>query len=350
MGGLFVYILAQADYSKTNWYKRILLPLKAQARRKRVQLFESTSVGEIPKGEICAFVMGGSEQWMRECVQLLQARGCHPILLNEIDESRFFGHFSRVKSDYRGLMERISVGGRCAFYGMNPASASDVARRAAFLDLHPAGEIFENRGSLANCFNDFWQKHKICAFDSVICANDFAAVSLFSYLREHSAQDSTHITAQAQGSILSYFPTIQTLSIDPVSLSKAAFEIADCVRAHPEFVGVSVSVGFVFDLEDAPDKVENKNTVCEEVMYSDDEFYEDSQLSELLRIEHLLSCADMTDLKILHLLAVGCRDIAEEAFLSENGVKYRIKKMKQLCSVSEKKDITLLLEKYGINI
>ena len=345
-----MYILVESEYSKTNWYKRILFPLKAQARRKRMQICESGSALTLPESEICAFVMGGNEGWICETVRILQSRGCHPILLNEIDESRIPGPFSRVRSDYRALMESVSLEGRCAFYGMNPASVSDLARRAAFLDVHPTGEIFENCGSLADCFSSFWARHSDSHFDSVICANDFAAVSLLACLTERGVADSVRITVQAQGTILSYFPTIRTVSIDPVSLSAAAFEIADCIIAHPDFIGVSVSVGFVSDGEGEIMQGRYRNTEAAEPLLTDDAFYGDPQLLELLCIERLLSCADQTDLKILHLLATGCRDIAEEAFLSDNGVKYRIKKMKQLCSVSSKNDIPLLLEKYGINI
>ena len=345
-----MYILAESDYSKTNWYKRILSPLKAQARRKRVQIFESESAWNLPEGELCAFVMGGNESWICETVRILQSRGCHPILLNEIDGTRILGRFSRVRSDYRELMERVSLAGRCAFYGMNPASVSDVARRAAFLDVHPSGEVFQNCGSLSDCFSSFFESHTNAPFDSVICANDFAAVSLLVALKERGADGSVRITAQAQGTILSYFPSIHTVSVDPDSLSAAAFEIADCIRVHPDFIGISVSVGFVCDGEVGTEQSGYRNTEAEKAFLADDAFYGDPQLSELLCIEHLLSCADPTDLKILHLLAVGCRDIAEEAFFSENGVKYRIKKMKQLCSVSSKKDIIVLLEKYGINI
>ena len=345
-----MYIIVESDYSKTNWYKRILFPLKAQARRKRVQFCESESAWDLPEGELCAFVMGGNESWICETVRILQSRGCHPILLNEVDESRFSGRFSRVRSDYRGVMEHFALGDRCAFYGMNPFSVSDVARRAAFLDVHPTGEVFENCGSLSGCFLSFWTRHKVSPFDSVICANDFAAVSLFTYLKERGVAESVRITAQAQGTILSYFPSIRTVSVDPVSLSAAAFEIADCIITHPDFIGVSVSVGFVSNGEDGTLQRECQIVKKDEALQRDDAFYGDPQLDELLCIERLLSCADQTDLKILHLLATGCRDIGEEAFLSDNGVKYRIKKMKQLCSVNSKREIPALLEKYGIYI
>ena len=73
-------------------------------------------------------------------------------------------------------------------------------------------------------------------------------------------------------------------------------------------------------------------------------------MAELLRIEHLLSSLDETDLKILSLLSRDCRDIAEEAYLSDNGVKYRLKKMKRLCGVESKREIPVLLGKYNIRI
>jgi len=345
-----VYILAEADYSATNWYKRILSPLKVQARRKRVQLCECESVASLPVGEACAFVMGGSEGWMRETVCALQERGCHPILLNEIDEGRLSGRYSRVRSDYRGLMERLAVGSRCALYGMNPASVSDTARRAAFLDAHPMGEIFENNASLRGCFEQFWERHCHAPFDSVICTNDFAAVSLLTYLREKGAEESVRITAQQMGNILSYFPSIRTVGVDPTALAAAAFEIADCMSAHPDFIGVSVAVGFLSDGEDCGTQDSARTPRVGEPLKAENAFYGDPELAELLSIERLLSSADETDLNILHLLAAGCRDIAEEAFLSDNGVKYRIKKMKQLCAVESKREIPVLLEKYGIQI
>ena len=81
-----------------------------------------------------------------------------------------------------------------------------------------------------------------------------------------------------------------------------------------------------------------------------DSFYGDEELAELMRIEQLLSECDETDVKILHLLAANSADIGESTYLSDNGVKYRIKKMKRICCVASKSEIPQLLEKYGVRL
>ena len=344
-----MYILAESDYKETNWYKRILAPMKAEARRKRIRLCEGTASDGLPAGEVCAFLIGGSERWILDTARALRARGCHPILLNEIDGARLSGRYSRVRSDYGSLVASLAArGGKCALYGVNPASVSDVARREAFLGVAPRGEVFENRGSLARCFEDFWARHLLSRFDNVICANDFAAVSLYQRLRERGAEESVTLTVQASGEILGYFPAIQTVTVDPTALSAAAFEIADCIRAHPDFIGVSIAVEFSEHPQN-PDPTVQSPLDASDALTSDS-FYGDPEMAELLRIEQLLSSLDETDRKILHLLSDGCRAIGEEAFLSDNGVKYRIKKMKQCLGVDSGREIPAVLEKYGIRV
>ena len=339
-----MYILSEADYSRTNWYKRILSPMKAEARRKRIPLFEGADVRDLPVGESVAFVVGGSEGWILDTVHALQERTCHPILLGEIDSTRLTGRFSRVGSDYEGLVRRLTGGGgRFAFYGVNPASASDAVRRQAFLSVLPESDVFENNGSLCDCFEAFWSAHTASPFDCVLCANDLAAVSLHRRLEETGKRGALSIAVQASGAILSFFPSVQAISVDPMALSQAAFEIADCIRAHPDFIGMTIFVGFSMEGDSPIAPGKETAAVC-------DPFYADPEMAELLRLDRLLSSLDETDLKILSLLSRDCRDIGEEAYLSDNGVKYRLKKMKRLCGVESKREIPVLLGKYGIKV
>lgn len=342
-----MYVLAESDYRSTHWYERILTPLKAEARRKRIALFECESIDLLPAEESSVFLLGGSERWIYETVRSLQARSCHPILLNEVDDGCVSGRLSRVRSDYGSLAARLCRGGaRCAFYGVNPASASDLSRRAAFLCVNPMGEVFENRGSLADCFERFFERHRSLPFDTVLCTNDFAAASLLCHLRERQDVGSVSVVTQASGALLSYFPTVRTARLSPDAVAAAAFEIFDCQRAHPDFLGVQVSLEL--SLPEEGTLYERIGDARED--FPSEQFYRDPEMSELLRLERLLSSLDETDRKILTLIERDACDIGEEAFLSDNGVKYRIKKMKRLCGVESKREIPPLLEKYGIRL
>lgn len=341
-----MYIVGEPSYRSTNWYLQILSPLKALARRKRTVLVEVESASDADVEETCAFVLGGSARWIIGTVGELQARGIHPVVLSELPDGILCGRCSRVRTDYHRFMSRLALEGLgpTAFYGMNPASMSDRARRDAFLSCFPSGEVFENVGSLARCFSSFAQRHAHSPFASVICANDLAAVSLLCHLRESGARAPT-LTVHASGQILSYFPEIRRAHVDPATLSGAAFAIADTVRQCPDFLGMEITV------DDAQGVIGGGEVpTLARCDAEEDCLWEDGELEELMRIERLLSECDETDLTILRLLRARNADIGEQAYLSDNGVKYRIKKMKRICHVESKSEIPVLLEKYGIEI
>ena len=79
-----------------------------------------------------------------------------------------------------------------------------------------------------------------------------------------------------------------------------------------------------------------------------DAFYSDTEIDEMLRIELLLNSCDKVDLFILEHLLKGATypKIAEELFMSINGVKYKLKNMFKICQVSTKTEFVALLSKY----
>ncbi len=345
-------MVSEPNYATTNWYRSCVDALKNQAHKKRVQLTFADSLDEVA-GEKNVFVPGASVAWLGQTVAALQSMGAHPILLNELPDYPFLGKYSCVKTDYNRFMDMLSAHfwrhgrQRTAFYGMNPASFSDISRKNAFENCFSDGAVFENHGSLKDCFERFYSTHLKAPFDAVICANDFAAVSLFNHLRlcEVSA-DGICIAVHSNAQLIMRFPQILSVTVDHSSVAAAAFEIADCLSANPTFAGMRVTVDPRADLDGARAPVH----VGVHADAPADPIYTDGELSELMRIEHLLSACDETDLHILRHLAENCNAIGESAFLSDNGVKYRIKKMKKLCAVSSKSEIPVLLAKYGVEV
>ncbi|MBQ7334949.1 MAG: hypothetical protein IJW92_00545 [Clostridia bacterium] len=346
-----MYIIGEPSYATTNWYKKMIVPLKNQARKKRVQLNVSSDPADAA-GEACAFVVGGSAAWMTETVARLQHQNCHPIILNDLPNRSLFGRYSCVRTDYNRFMAllatRFGETGKkhTAFYGMNHASFSDIARKNAFLTCFEDGAVFENDGSLRACFDAFYRAHCRDPFDSVICANDFAAVSLLTHLRALGADTSKIcITVHSNTQILSHFPEILSVGVDHCALAAAAFEIADCIASNPWFIGMSVTVDYRPNGEEG---AVGADAVCALAFEQTDAFYGDAELAELMSIEKLLAECDETDFKIIRHLSENCNSIGESTFLSDNGVKYRIKKMKRICNVASKSEIPKLLKKYRV--
>ncbi|MBQ9774007.1 MAG: hypothetical protein IJW30_06505 [Clostridia bacterium] len=350
-----MYIVSEPNYATTNWYQNSVAALKNQARKKRVSLTFAEDAAPLD-GERCALVLGASASWIVKTLSAMQTVGCHPILINELPDDPLSVRYSCVKTDYRRFMDLLSsyfsAQGRShtAFYGMNHASFSDLSRKNAFLACFQGGAIFENNGSLSACFADFSRAHAEKPFDSVICANDFAAVSLLNHLRSAGMDtDRICIAVHSNAQLLTRFPEILAVGVDYPAVASAAFEIADCICANPSFAGMRITVDPSTALwQELPARTPDAALPADAARY--DPIYTDGELSELMRIEKLLSACDETDLEILRHLAENCNAIGESTFLSDNGVKYRIKKMKKICNVTSKSEIPPLLSKYGVEI
>lgn len=348
-----MYVIIDPDYATTNWCQSSVSALKNQARKKRVTLCFSESYDDVGDDRI-AFVLGGTARWIAQTVTALQARACHPIILSELPNRNFFGKYSSVKTDYGRFMSAMRAsfpaGEECraAFYGMNHASFSDMSRLNAFYGVFRDGEIFENHGSLEQCFIAFLEAHKKAPFNAVICANDFAAVSLLVHLRSEGVDSKgLRIAVHSNARLLRYFPEIISAMVDYTAVATAAFEIAACIENNPAFIGMRITVDCLPDTEFEERGIFD-SLYATAAKQEGDALYTDGELCELMRIERLMSECDETDIKILRLLSSSADEIAENTFLSDNGVKYRIKKMKRICCVDSKREIPLLLAKYGI--
>ena len=69
---------------------------------------------------------------------------------------------------------------------------------------------------------------------------------------------------------------------------------------------------------------------------------------EMMRIESLLSLSDDTDLDIIRLILDGKKtaEIESSCYLTETAVKYRIKKMKDVCHKKTRAELQVFLESY----
>lgn len=84
--------------------------------------------------------------------------------------------------------------------------------------------------------------------------------------------------------------------------------------------------------------------ICEKKTY-------DTEEGELIRIETFMRSCDTLDFDILTYVLQGnisYQNISELLFITENTLKYRIKRLKELLGVSHKSEMTALLSKYMI--
>jgi len=348
-----VGILMEPNYAESLWCQNLYNALTQELRWKRISFCDITDI-LMPLEAV--FVIASDREWMHCAIRQLNDCGIKPILICNHSEQLIGCLYSCVCSDINAsmkkLMDMLTSKGkrRVALYGMNADSVSDISRVDSLFhwrsDHFATMRIFHNTGSLESCFAEFYPH--IDQFDAVICANDFAAISLVRHLRETApdALESLCIISCAQTQLANFYRTsIVSLNMHFEQYGKAAVYVYNALQKHDYLSSMTVRVLWSLD---APPDMPPRQAVRLQLRASSDAFYHDASLNEMLIVDKLLQCADETETQILRGLLRGdtvCH-LAEKCFLTEGAVKYRIKKLIAASGAEDKNQVIALMKKY----
>lgn len=360
--GVEMLVLIEEGYKITVWCREILDGLRTEARKKRINLTFSSDTEDIQKqsDEKAVILVGSETDWLRRAVERTQKTGKHPIVLSNQSDSVFGGGVSCVTEDIEGSMKEIfdyfaQKGKRhIALYAANPASASDEYKRKVFLSLGGQSEdVFANEGSLTLCFERFLQRHKVKRYDGIICANDFAAISLLRHMQDSQEPSDGIDLISYSNTLISrcHTPSISSVKANYNDFGQMAFMISDCLSKSEAINGIRIFGKWEIVHRETSSplpfgtclEIESVSAIAES-----GKFYEDSELLEMVRLENLLSACDETDLRILSMILENTKlsEIEEYSYLTETAVKYRIRKMKEICKTDSREQLRSLILKY----
>ena len=349
-----VGILLDSKYSESLWCKSLYISLTERLRKKRIQFCEIFDCVDSDMEAI--FIIASDMEWTLSAITQLNNNGIKPILICNQSEKLAGCMYSCVCSDInasmKNLLDALKERGksRIALYGINTDSISDISRVDSLItwsgENFEIKKIFNNNGSLQNCFADFLEYED--DIDAVICANDFAAVSLVRNLKQKFPEKlkKLHIISCAQTPISNYYrDEILSLNMNFEQYGKAAVRIYDTLQKHPYLTEMTIKV--LWSLENI-NSLPKKVNIELDLKSSEDDFYNDAELSEMLIVDKILQNSDDVDKRIINNLLNGktIEQIAEDCFLTISGVKYRIKKIVSECGAIDKTQIITLLNKY----
>ena len=349
-----VGILLDSKYAESLWCKSLYESLIERLRHKRIPfcaVFDSIDT------ELDAiFIIASDREWTVSAITQLNKNGIKPILICNQSEKLSGCIYSCVCSDINASMKNLldtlktKDKSRIALYGMNTDSIADISRVDSLFNWRgqhfETMQIFNNNGSLQNCFNDFLPH--IDEFDAAICANDFAAVSLVRRLTETAPEKlkDFYIISCAQTQISSYYRNrILTLNMNFDQYGKAAVYVYNALKKHTYLSEMTVKV--LWSLE-SNNVLSDTKCITLDLKSSTDSFYDDIELVEMLVVDKILKSLDDIGKKIIDCLLNRCtiEQIAEKCFLTANGVKYRINKIISDSGAKSKDEIIELLDKY----
>lgn len=346
-------------YRNTPWCAETLAGLEAEVKRRKLELalVEDLAGWEAAPGVGCVMLIGSLRSWILDSVQAVSQKRLHPIVISNTPVQTSNKRYSNISSDISGaLCSAMSLiprrGKRMLLYGINPASFSDEQRRLAFLEQGGAQEdIICNHGSLKACFYALY--NNISLYDTVICANDYAAVSLVTRLKKANYPlEELNIISCLDGVLAAHMqPAITSFAVNFAAFGKAAMSVYDAVNKNKSISSVDIRVQYVPVLrQTTPNAAADPAPAAEIPPESKPEIniYKDTELMDIIRIERFFRKCDPVDLGILQGCADGLTysDIAQSCFISVSAVKYRVKNLCGHAGVANSRQLLSLLAPY----
>lgn len=241
---------------------------------------------------------------------------------------------------------------RLALYGVNPLAASDPWRAECFALLTgKPDDVFVCGDSFEALYERF--RAVIKNYDSVICASDYAAISLVRRLQQDGYPIPEKLYLISYGNMaLSQLmrPSITSISDGYEEFGRAALSISSLIEKNPSISTVNIQLHCQLNIrettENRPLPVSAEDEAAEPVL--ENRFFKDPEISNLARLETLFQQCDEIDMALIQQLLSGdsYAQMTEKSFISETAVKYRIRKMEKTCGVGTRMDLVRFLKDF----
>lgn len=247
---------------------------------------------------------------------------------------------------------------RIALVGSGDRSVNDMVHSDAMerhLRKHPGtvGESFCYRKSITESFDMFAAAPR---FDAVLCPNEYVAVALLHFCEQRGLRvPDQFLLATFKGDRISRYckPSITTLAVDFNAIGVNSVLVWAFLQDLDDTAQMRITV---------PGRiVERESTGCAPVSteeplglgaldgsYQGGPFYNEPTLQALMRIEGCLQNGDELDIRIIGLLLgdASYERIAEELYLCESSLQYRVRGLFRAAQVNNRRDFMELMRQH----
>lgn len=177
-------------------------------------------------------------------------------------------------------------------------------------------------------------------------------VSLIRHLKEADAEALSEIKVLScsQSEISScYRGLITSINMNFEQYGKAAVFIYERLKRYSYMSGMTIYVSWNMERMTSP---EHRRAIPLPELAVDDKLYEDAEMRDMLNVETIFAESDGADREIIRSLINNAtiEETAKNCFLTDGGVKYRIKRILNKCKLSGKSELLSLLKNYLTDI
>jgi len=353
-----IFIVVEDDFAETVWGKAILDGMKHRASELKHEICEMKDFDIDFEGQKkVAILVGTANSWINKTLCELWDHSIRGVVLN-CQPTEIVPETSYILIDYAcATYECIQYLHACdkkriALFAINPNSITDTTKHKSFIEYGLSEkDVYISDDSLSECYLRL--KARISDYDAVICANDIAAVALIRRLEADGIRVPEDIYIIGFGNLLigRYFShTITSMTLNDVELGRQSVSMYAYLVKSEVDINVQMTIPCELILGDTTEHKSVKRQKLTLKSHAADEnyFYGDADVGELMNIENFLTRCDGTDIKIISgiINEMPYAAISERAYISENAVKYRVKRMLSETKTENKSDFKKLMKTY----
>lgn len=363
---MHIHIVYQPESENTHWCELYLKGIRSEAKRKgdtfSLLTVEQATEAFASKKPICVALLSTSRLWTENAASLFSDMGIEPIIIGGASREGY-RHASFVYMDYREatyqLIEylRFYKKERIALFAVSSDSSPDMIKRDAFLAYDKCREhdVFYYTGSdgLMNAacerFLAVWKN-----YDAVLCCNDASAVILMHHLEAAGISVPNNLFLCSFGDLAISSIGKKTLTMARLhctEIGRQTVSMCHLLTNSENVSGVSVKVRCKFIVGDTTDSL----PVVSETLGTGSApagtpvaFHSDPSVSRIFLAEKILAACDAIDIDLLKLIINGYKyfDIAEILHVSESTIKYRLKRIIQISTLSSRDEVIEIMRMF----
>ncbi len=359
-----VNVIIQKNDPGTHWTSLFLSGIEKACAEKGhiINIAESDGEG-IPDslfGENAAILCGSTQSWISRLSASLYHEGVKSVVAGSEKREGCLANGYAVCDYRRAIYSLIAYLEACnktriALYGVTRSSSTDKIKLDAFLSygggIYKEKDVFYFEGSTSDCLMSFKERCK--EYDAVIGANDVQTQLLIHRLATEGVHVPEDLYAVSFGN--SSYRKNPALSLtvallDSVAVGRSAVDLYIKLATDSSISSLTVKhkcdIAVRASTENKPFKEMGRREEEKLEQYKD--LFSEPPLTMLMQAEDILSRCDALDIEILRAYHKKKRTpvVAEELFLSEGAVKYRIKKLLSATNIASLTELLAIIDPY----
>lgn len=353
------YLVQEPNFEETNWCIAFRTAIKKEANNMKLKVSVKIPTYKEAIGN-AILILSSNKDWTNNIISEYDRNETIILIVGPSLGQEF--DYSTVTIDFCLILEnainysKANNRNKILLFAPNPNSIGDNTIINNFNRLVPDGTVLQIKGNIEKNIKAF-EKIKN-DYDTIICCNSLVASALSQRIDFIDESNKFWIISLLDSPLARYTKNpITAFKQNEEEIGRLAIKLAYFLTRNKILTTVvwksTPSIVIRESTNNTPYAI-NKNCIdCSSLKMKRDNdlLYNDNNILNLITLEKFFTELEEVDIEILKCIKNNMRyiDIADKVYTSESTIKYRIKRMLNICQIENREELLDFIDKYSPN-